>query len=256
MSLNHHMHQNGRWVLANNIGSADNPVTFMIAPATASIDVDGTPYNLQSAHSFNGTLDGGSNTIHLAINDSRPNGVTGFIGHLGEFSGVSGITFLGSVQGTHIVGGVVGWNERANVTNNNISGLNVNRTAPSIVGNLVGVNDGGHIQNIPPSVQDVGITLPIGTSLALGSVLPLPELDEDDDGLMYPEEDAEGAEPENGDSANNLPDGTPDAKEPEDDTVDIKGPEDEDEPEDEEPDGPDDDDEEAFEERLRLWLEQ
>ena len=224
MSLYHSNYPQARWELNGNIGSETNPVTFMIAPATGLVAVNGTPHALIGT-AFVGTLNGRGYTIYLDIYDARDNGVTGFIGR--SNGTVANITFQGSVQGRNIVGGVVGWNTAGQVSLNNTAGVLFPSSGnAAIFGRVVGVNEGGAVY--PPT--DMGIGYPpaaTGTSFMLDGSL-LPEADCVDCGYAPVSPEYEPADSENGDAAikrpdDDEPDNEPDAKKPDDDPPDDDG---------------------------------
>ena len=249
MSLNHSSYSGARWEIRANIGSAANPVNFVIAPANGLANVN-NPMLLGTNTAFVGVINGNNHTIYLGINDSNANGVIGFIGHLGN-GNVSNITFQGSVQGRNIVGGVVGWMANGMVANNDTTGVtfpvpddaNPNR----IFGRVVGVHMGGTVY--PTADTNIGYPQSsTGASLALDDIL-LPEFDDDDE-YIYQDGEPESAENENCDAAIKEPDDEPLKDEPEPDEDDpvfkapdddepddpvFKEPEEDDEPEDNEP---------------------
>jgi hypothetical protein len=100
---------------------------------------------------FVGTIRGPA-VIHVDINVTNNNRVAGFVGHMGEHSVINGIELRGSIQGTGVVGGLVGWSDNAgagSIGSNNVAALNVSSSLltgqRTIVGQLVGAAVNPHV---------------------------------------------------------------------------------------------------------------
>jgi len=201
------------WSLDTNIGSPSNPVWFTIGSATHTTGQD---HVNSGATVFHGVLHGNGNTIYVDIQCNDNNAVVGFISVLGPGSRIANVTLRGTIQGRHIVGGLVGWNNGGHVHNNDLSDLVVTARPGSdpqsmAIGWAVGVANGGEINvgsivaptSNPQSLGHLGHT--IGgiwpASLALDAPLELEgffldlEWKEPDDNDPTPKEMAEDDPP-------------------------------------------------------------
>ena len=270
---NNHQHYIDReWHIIKDIGSPSDPVTFMIA-GNSTVDIDSfTGEPLRDAFSgdiippngtpFRGSIRGiGSPlpVIHLDIVDDRPNGITGFIGHIEQNSAISEIHLAGSVRGDNVVGGLVGWSQNTNIHTSNVTNVIVGSySSPPpgdfIAGQLIGVaypwSPRGRIgHNVPDPDTNPGIIgwycvlTSFGDFITFGfSLIPEEEeeYEEEEEEYEYEYEDEEEEYPK-------PPEDT-DIKEPEeDDEPDIKEPEEDEEEDDEEDDDEPEIDEEAKE---------
>ena len=146
------------WYLHADIGCVDNPVTFRIGDALSAV-TNGSPA-APSGTAFNGALRGNNHTIHIAPPlDTRSNGVTGFIINLGQHGVVDSVRLTGHVQGSNIVGGLIGWSQGGHVTNNDVSGLTVSHVSGGgITGSLIGVK-APWIYDPLPGEQETGAVM-------------------------------------------------------------------------------------------------
>jgi hypothetical protein len=130
---------------------------------TADINLSGidwTPIGIDHNHQYTGTFDGGGHTI-TGLTVTTSDQYAGLFGRIGSGGKVKDLTLEGvQITTTHSegnAGGVAGWSY-GNIENCSVSGSVIGRGKNSIVGGVVGSQNGGFLTGCSSSATVKGVT--------------------------------------------------------------------------------------------------
>lgn len=130
---------------------------------TADINLSGidwTPIGIDYNHQYTGTFDGGGHTI-TGLTVTTSDQYAGLFGRIGSGGKVKDLTLEGvQITTTHSegnAGGVAGWSY-GNIENCSVSGSVIGRGKNSIVGGVVGSQNGGFLTGCSSSATVKGVT--------------------------------------------------------------------------------------------------
>ncbi|WP_455998862.1 GLUG motif-containing protein [Phocaeicola barnesiae] len=130
---------------------------------TADINLSGidwTPIGIDYNHQYTGTFDGGGHTI-TGLTVTTSDQYAGLFGRIGSGGKVKDVTLkdvkIESNNGMGYVGGVAGWSY-GNIENCSVSGSVIGRGKNSIVGGVVGSQNGGFLTGCSSSATVKGVT--------------------------------------------------------------------------------------------------